>query len=103
MGRKAKQVTKYTHQDTVPQQSPPDVWSVLFFPPHRHDSHPSPSSGTGAWPQSSFPATDVIPVLSAESPPSPSLTVPALHMTPSCVCPQGFTCSGQEAGRPDEE
>lgn len=44
-----------------------------------------------------------IPDFSAKSPPDPGFTAPAGHMTSSCVCLQGFTCSGQEAGGSDEE
>lgn len=50
-----------------------------------------------------LPAPYLIPVLSAKVPPSPSFSVPTPHRTSSYVCPQWFTCSGQEAGEPNEE
>lgn len=71
--------------------------------PHPVETEWGGSSGTGHGVQSHFPAIYLIPTLSAESPPCPSFTVPAPHTTSSCVCPQGVTCSGQEAGGPDEE
>lgn len=52
--------------------------------------------------QSNYPVAHLVPAISAKSSPCPASQSLLLRwLLP--MCPQGFTCSGQEAGGPDEE